>query len=191
MINYLTQVSEGADKWLEEYCVLPMKVDTELDSLHICSMSLAQCDLIKREGKSNIKYDFLDIADIIKSVVMGLEALRVRGFFHNDISLGNILKMPKAAPGSSYRLSDFGAMRQLQSDEEGKSKISIDIKKLVNIFKSGQGFSKGNPINATEDQRYAKNKFGEFCDYIENMPQVSASDVLNHEYIVSFSNHKK
>lgn len=178
---------EDSEKWLNECCVLPMKVDTELNFPYICSMFLAQCDLVKRNGKSNIKYDYLDIADIIKNAVKGFEALRVRGFYHNDISLENILKMPDATPGSAYRLSDFGAMKQVNSEEEGKIRISQDIKSLVEMLNSGTGFSKGNPIDASSKQREAMKSFKEFYKYVKSNSQISASDVLRHDYIVNYS----
>lgn len=166
--------------------MLPKKVDAEVDkTIYICSMPLAKCNLVKRTDGNNIKYDYLNIANIIKNVVKGFETLRIRGFYHNDLSLGNILKMSDITPGSGYRLSDFGAMRQIESEDEGRKRISQDIKCLLEML-NGASFSRGNPKDASLEQRGAAKSFKEFCKYIKGKTEISAVDVLNHPYIAIY-----
>ena len=83
-LNFPSTVEYYDNSWINN-CMIPEVINTNLEGLHASYMKLAECDLDK-----TFEYDSMEIAKIIGSVVMAMEALRVRGYCHNDISLGNI-----------------------------------------------------------------------------------------------------
>lgn len=53
-----------------------------------------------------------------KFAAQGMNHLRKNGVIHRDIKPGNILRQVGEDGGSVYKLTDFGAARELEDDEK-------------------------------------------------------------------------
>lgn len=55
---------------------------------------------------------------VVKDVVAGMEHLREQGTVHRDLKPGNIMRCYKEDGSSLYKLTDFGAARELEEQEK-------------------------------------------------------------------------
>ncbi|XP_031566607.1 serine/threonine-protein kinase TBK1-like [Actinia tenebrosa] len=59
-----------------------------------------------------------DCIDIIRDVVAGMEHLREQGIVHRDLKPGNIMRVFKEDNTCVYKLTDFGAARELMHSDQ-------------------------------------------------------------------------
>ncbi|KAL9959562.1 hypothetical protein ACROYT_G032893 [Oculina patagonica] len=64
-------------------------------------------------------YGFLedDFKQVVKDVAAGMKHLREQGMVHRDLKPGNIMRVAKVDGSFVYKLTDFGAARELEAHE--------------------------------------------------------------------------
>ncbi|KAH9504990.1 hypothetical protein Btru_061346 [Bulinus truncatus] len=67
-----------------------------------------------------------ELLNVLKQVTAGVQHLRENDIIHRDIKPGNILRSVAPDGTSVYKLTDFGAARELQQDEEFISLYGTD-----------------------------------------------------------------
>ena len=74
-----------------------------------------------------------DLRKLIRDVTAGMSYLREKDIIHRDIKPGNILLSDKS-DDSCWKLTDFGAARQLQPEQQFQVLFG-EIKFKINFFK--------------------------------------------------------
>uniref|UniRef100_V9KHY5 Inhibitor of nuclear factor kappa-B kinase subunit epsilon-like protein n=1 Tax=Callorhinchus milii TaxID=7868 RepID=V9KHY5_CALMI len=59
-----------------------------------------------------------EFLNVLQSIVAGMNQLREQGVIHRDIKPGNIMRVLEEDGRSQYKLTDFGAARELEDDEK-------------------------------------------------------------------------
>lgn len=85
-----------------------------------------------------LHYDFLCFIFIVE--VGGMNHLRENGIVHRDIKPGNIMRVIGEDGQSVYKLTDFGAARELEDDEQfvslyGTEEYLVSHVSLIILFK--------------------------------------------------------
>lgn len=62
-----------------------------------------------------------EFKQVVKDVVAGMKHLREQGIVHRDLKPGNIMRVARDDGSFVYKLTDFGAARELEGSEEFKS----------------------------------------------------------------------
>lgn len=73
-------------------------------------------NLTHRYTQRYLHYDFLCFIFLVQ--VGGMNHLRENGIVHRDIKPGNIMRVIGEDGQSVYKLTDFGAARELEDDEQ-------------------------------------------------------------------------
>ena len=70
-----------------------------------------------------------DLRKLIRDVTAGMSYLREKDIIHRDIKPGNILLSDKS-DDSCWKLTDFGAARQLQPEQQFQVSLNFRINKV-------------------------------------------------------------
>ncbi|XP_073228812.1 serine/threonine-protein kinase TBK1-like [Porites lutea] len=93
-----------------------------------------------------------EFKQVVKDVVAGMKHLREQGIVHRDLKPGNIMRVGKEDGSFVYKLTDFGAARELEGSEEFMSIYGTEEYLHPDLYERGVLRKHGNKaFSATVD----------------------------------------